>query len=384
MKYCFLFFCCFIGWIHFYGQNYPVAHRTINFIDANRLNRVVPTELYYPGTATGDNFPVVSDSAKFPVVCFAHGYLTPYSAYIWLADSLVKQGFIVAFPTTEGSAFPSHEQFGRDIAFVTKTILALNDSAGSFLLGRVAQQSAAGGHSMGGGCSFLAMNYLSSLKAIFNFCAAETTPSSKAAALLIQKPTLIFSGSADCIARDSNQLTMYNNIPYSCKTYINITGALHCQFANNDGPCVSGQIFSFCNSTSVPLNAVTGKTIALLIPFLNYYLKSACNSGVQFESVYTSSTGVSKQRSCIQDPFVCNETNNSAYIFNGSGNWSNASNWINNRMPPDSLKRGAEIIINPLINSSSFLDRTQYILVGARILVLNNKQLQIPGELKIQ
>ena len=60
----------------------------------------------------------------------------PYSAYGWLADSLVKYGYILAFPTTESSFSPNHLEFGKDIAFLCQRITSLNDSAASFLFGK--------------------------------------------------------------------------------------------------------------------------------------------------------------------------------------------------------------------------------------------------------
>jgi hypothetical protein len=158
---------------------------------------------------------------------------------------------------------------------------------------------------MGAGCSFLAMNYNTSINALFNFAAAETTPSAKTAAFSVQKPSLIFSGSSDCIAAPSEQLQMYTNIPYTCKTYISITSGLHCQFGNNDATCVLGQITTGCNTSSITPSVIFQKTCSLLVPFLKYYLKSDCSAGTEFTDTYTNITGVTKQRTCTADPEGC-------------------------------------------------------------------------------
>lgn len=287
------------------AQTFQVGHRSLSFNDPARSNRSLPTEIYYPANTNGNGVPLASGTEKFAVVTFGHGFVMPYSAYGWLADSLVKYGYILAFPTTESSFSPNHLEFGKDIAFLCQRITSLNDSAASFLFGRVLNKSAAAGHSMGGGAGFLAMTYNTNINALFNFSAAETTPSAKTAALSVQRPALLFAGTADCIVPDSNQLRMYNNIPYTCKTFIDITDALHCHFGNNDLTCSFGQITSGCNNSPISAPVVFNKVQTMLLPFLDYYLKGICTRGTDFENAYNTITGVTKQRTCSSDPYGC-------------------------------------------------------------------------------
>ncbi|MBM3432803.1 MAG: T9SS type A sorting domain-containing protein [Bacteroidetes bacterium] len=287
------------------AQNLPVGKRTITFTDGNRSNRTVPTELYYPATVAGNNTPLAGGTEKYPVVVFGHGFVMTPAAYVWLADSLVKYGFIVALPSTESSFSPSHEQFGRDLAFLAQRVCSLNDSTGNFLYGRVSNKTALGGHSMGGGCSFLGMTYNAQVLALFNFAAAETTPSAKTAANSIQKPALIFSGSSDCIVAPAEQQVMYNNIPYPCKSYVNITGGLHCHFGNNDATCVFGQVSSGCNTSAINTSVLFNKTISLLHPFLQHYLKADCGAASMFKSTFAQLTGATTLRVCNSDPLGC-------------------------------------------------------------------------------
>lgn len=283
------------------GQNYPVGKRTITFTDNSR-NRAVPTDLYYPAVTAGNNTALAAGNDSFPVVVFGHGFLIGTASYEWLADTLVKNGYIVALPSTEGGLLPSHAAFGEDLYFLCRYITSLNDSSASFLYRRVIKKSAVGGHSMGGGASFLAAaGPRPALNALFNFAAAETNPSATAAAAQDQKPALIFTGSQDCIVNPSIPLGMYNNI-VPCKTFINITGALHCQFANNNFVCGIGQVTSGCNSSPITAATVFNKTTNLLVPFLNYYLKINCTSGDIFVNNYNTLTGVIKQRACLPFP----------------------------------------------------------------------------------
>ncbi len=370
--------CCFS-----FAQVYQTGRRSVTVIDPSRAGRSINTELFYPAASAGSNVPLVTGNTKFPVVVFGHGFVIPYSSYTWLADSLVKNGYLVALPATEGSFSPSHEQFGRDLAFLCQYVISLTDSVNSFLFGRLTPKTAVGGHSMGGGCSFLATNYNPDINAIFNFAAAETNPSAKNAALQSQLPAIIFAGSSDCIVPDSNQLRLYNNVPYPCKSFIDITNALHCHFANNDGTCASGQFFSGCNSSSITAAVVFEKTISLLIPFLDYYLKDSCGSKIIFDNRLASMTGVSKEQSCLTDPFICYASSNT-YEFTGSGNWNIAANWSNGIIPPAVLPANATIVINPAGNTACILNIVQAIAPGATLKIATGKNFLVQGNLTIQ
>ena len=366
-----------------FAQAYQTGRKSIAVIDTSGAGRQMTTELFYPANSAGSNVPVAAGITKFPLVVFGHGFVIPYSSYAWLADSLVKNGYIVAFPTTESTLSPNHERFGKDLAFLCQNIPHLNDSANSFLFGRITNRSAVGGHSMGGGCSFLATGYNPGINAIFNFSAAETNPSAKNAALQSRLPALIFAGSRDCIVPDSNQLRMYSNVPYSCKSFINITNALHCHFANNDGTCATGQFFSGCNSSSITAIVVFEKTISLLVPFLDYYLKDSCSSKTIFDTRFTLITGVTKERSCVTDTFICNAAS-AVYEFIGSGNWNIAGNWSNGIIPPQVLPANTTIIINPVAATPCILNVVQTISPGARLKVAEGKNFLVPGNLTIQ
>ncbi len=56
------------------AQPYSTGKRSINFIDNSRSDRVVSTELYYPANSAGDNVPLATGVARFPVVVFGHGF----------------------------------------------------------------------------------------------------------------------------------------------------------------------------------------------------------------------------------------------------------------------------------------------------------------------
>jgi len=71
------------------------------------------------------------------------------------------------------------------------------------------------------------------------------------------------------------------------------------------------------------------------------------------------------------------------YVFNGTGNWDDPSNWINGAVPPQPLPAGKEIIIDP-VSGDCILNRTQNISPGARLSVSRDKHLVVPGTLIVQ
>jgi pimeloyl-ACP methyl ester carboxylesterase len=280
-------------------QYYQKGYRSVTYIDLSRSGRSITTDLYYPANSAGTNVPIASGNTRFPVVVFGHGFSLPPSAYVKLADTLTRYGYIAAFPGTETGLSPSHDNFGKDLSYLCTTIIQSDADPSSFLYQRLIPKAAVGGHSMGGGCSFLAAaTGNSNIFALFNMAAAETNPSAIAAAGLINVPTLQFSGSNDCIVPPATQQSMYNNILSSCKSQVTITGATHCQIADNNFTCSFGQVSSGCNSSPITVATVYSKTTDLLIPFLDYTLNGVCTSGVDFVSKLSTTTGISAVSNC--------------------------------------------------------------------------------------
>jgi photosystem II stability/assembly factor-like uncharacterized protein len=81
-----------------------------------------------------------------------------------------------------------------------------------------------------------------------------------------------------------------------------------------------------------------------------------------------------------QFTLVCNMISN--YIFNGNGNWSDASNWNNNMIPPNVIDKG-QIIIDPIIGGECVLDAQQTINQGGSIKVMPGKKFRVPQNLLI-
>lgn len=282
-----------------HAQTYQVGHITATFTDADRSNRSVPTEIYYPADMAGDNVPFSTAlPGNAPCISFGHGFVMTLEAYANIRNAVVSKGYIIAFPTTEGSFSPSHAEFGKDLAFVLRKVTELGTLSSSVLYNRVHTATCVMGHSMGGGAAFLAMSSDPSIKGIVTFAAAETTPSAISAAASIAAPSLVFAGENDCVtAPATNQQPMYAALVSACKHYISIKGGSHCQMAGTSITC------SFGESTCTPAPGITRATQhtkidQYLIPWLNYTLKGNCAEGTSFESMLATDADVTSTKNC--------------------------------------------------------------------------------------
>lgn len=304
-----LFFLFILAAAKTFSQPYSIGHRQITWIDSLRSNRSVTFEVYYPATANADNVAVINNGKKFPLVVFGHGYQLTYTSYIWLKDSLVPKGYFLVFPRTEEKLFPNHTNFAKDYAFIIdKFDVTKKDKTNWYYL-RIKNRYAVSGHSMGGGASLLSVQYSNKISAVFNFAAAETNPSAIAACRGIAIPSLIFAGGQDCVAPpSSNQQPMYDNIQNICKAYIQIDAAKHCQWANNNGVCRAGEFF--CSAATAPPKVTLEKTFNLLYPWLNNKLYFNESEGQRFQTLLSSTSGISHQQSCGAANIADNKENN--------------------------------------------------------------------------
>lgn len=72
------------------------------------------------------------------------------------------------------------------------------------------------------------------------------------------------------------------------------------------------------------------------------------------------------------------------YTFTGNGNWDVATNWVGNKIPPAVLPNNCKIIIRPAEGGECILNVQQTVPPGTEIIVENDKQFRINGNLTIQ
>ncbi|MCX6295869.1 MAG: dienelactone hydrolase family protein [Bacteroidetes bacterium] len=286
------------------AQPFQIGHTQITYTDPARSSRSIQTEIYYPTTTAGTSVPV--SAGTFPVIVFGHGFVMTWDAYQNIWEDLVPQGYIVAFPRTEGSISPVHAEFGKDLAFlVTKLQSESATNAASLFYNHINNKSAIMGHSMGGGSSFLAAASNTAITTMVTFAAANTTPSSIAASANVSVPTLVFSGQNDCVAPPvDHQIKMYDSCGATCKTFISIKGAAHCEFANSNFNCTFGE--STCSPTpTITRTQQQDATSDFLKLWLEYYLKDMCNSWNVFNDSLAISPRITHNQSCtISNPVI--------------------------------------------------------------------------------
>ncbi|MDB4533922.1 T9SS type A sorting domain-containing protein [Vicingaceae bacterium] len=291
-----------------YSQH-QVGHTTISFIDQNRNNRSIETEIYYPATIAGDNTTAIQDS--FPVIVFGHGFVMKWDAYQNLWDEIVPRGYIMVFPRTEGSLFATnHQEFGWDLQFLVTAIQQEGANLSSQLYNVVATESALMGHSMGGGAAFLAADSLSvngnqNLKTLIGLAPAESSTngvSSINSALSITMPSVVFSGSQDGVTPAvDHHIPMYDSLASNCKTFINVIGGAHCYFANSNTNCDFGE-----STSSSGISITRTEQHQVMFDFLNnwldYTLKYDCNAFDSFNDSLNVSNRITNNQICIANP----------------------------------------------------------------------------------
>ena len=316
---------CFAVEVH--SQIFPVGHMSINFKDPSRTGgytisggitmtgsgRTIGAEVFYPATVAGTNTPLAS-GAQYPVVVFGHGFAMGYNSYDNIYNRIAALGYIVLLPRTEGGAIappPVHLEFGKDLSFLASQGMALNTVSTPTILtmfnGNVIQKSAIGGHSMGGGASYLGAANNTTLTCLFNFAAATTNnvPNSIAQATLVTVPTLVISGQKDNVADTTVQNSHYLGLASSKKFHVIIKDLTHCDVGNGtDALCTFGQ--AACSTPSC--NTIYfQRYMTYLEPFLANQLKNNCSEGQRFmDSINSSSSNRSGRK--ITGTLVCAPT----------------------------------------------------------------------------
>lgn len=221
----------------------------------------------------------------------------------------------MVFPTTETSFSPSHLDFGKDIAFLVGAMKAEGANPTSFYFGAIAPKSAVMGHSMGGGAAFLSVQYDTTITALATLAAANTNPSSISAASDITIPSLVIAGANDCVAPPAqHQIPMYDSLVSVCKTLVSVTGGSHCQFANDNLYCSIGESSCSPKPTITPLQQ-QATTFSLMIPWLNYFLKSDTDAGKQFQTLISAGSGITSRQNCSLITTWIDEKHLSVRIF---------------------------------------------------------------------
>jgi len=269
-----------------------VGHTSKTYTDDSR-NRDINCEIYYPATANGDDTPVAN--GPFPVIVFGHGFAMNFNDYDDLRASILPAGYVMVFVTTVGGLAPDHGQVGMDYAFVANQILLENTNTQSAFFGQLNNRLGMMGHSMGGGCSWLAAANNPVIDCVVGLAPAETTISAITAALNVTAPVLVFSGSSDNVTSpDENHIPIFENSQSECKILINITNGSHCGFADAQTLCDFGE-FGFSGLSRANQQAAV---YPVLLNWFDYYLKDQTSQYDALLNFADSNTNIDATVAC--------------------------------------------------------------------------------------
>ncbi len=275
------------------AQNYQIIEESVNWVDADRNDRSVAVDLYYPS----DDGATIADG-QFPVISFGHGFSMGTDAYENLKDFLVPLGYIVAMADTETGFAPSHANLGGDLAFIINQI-GNEAPFTDHLNGRYGLM----GHSMGGGASWLAAAQIE-VDCLVGFAPAETDPSAIAAAGNINAPVLVFSASGDAVTPAAEHHTpIYESTISENKFFVSIDGGAHCYYANTNFACDFGESVS---GGDITISREEQQKIVndLIEPFLTNHLKGSCPNLGAFEASLAVYPGITYQSAFVEtEPF---------------------------------------------------------------------------------
>lgn len=301
-----------------YSQVYSIGHKSVTYTDPARSNRSVPCEIYYPSNTAGENTAIAN--GQFPVIVFGHGFVMGYDAYQSYWDSIVPKGYIMVFPTTEGSIFPTpnHLTFGLDLAFAVSKMQAEGNLSSSFFYQKIASTSAIFGHSMGGKGSVIASSNNTNITTTVSFGMSNSnTPDAIIDyAPSVTVPAIVFSGANDCVAVPAdNQVPLYNALGSLCKTFISVTGGSHCQFAESNFNCNFGE--STCSpGPTISRDEQHATVLSLLLPYLDFMLKNNSIAEATFLNRLTTGTSITYLRNCLTSTADIQNVDNSKFTFN--------------------------------------------------------------------
>ncbi|OPL19182.1 MAG: hypothetical protein AVO35_12075 [Candidatus Aegiribacteria sp. MLS_C] len=157
------------------------------------------SRIYYP-----DSGGVIPQSAvPCPVVVLGHGFMMGIDRYESYAEHLATWGYLVVLPTYSNPLIePEHFTRARCIVDAALFTAGLDTQPGDLFFGKVDETNwGFTGHSMGGGCAFLAadtFDLADTLRVVVSFNSPQTTPPVSPAGLDL--PKLVLAGGVDTTA----------------------------------------------------------------------------------------------------------------------------------------------------------------------------------------
>lgn len=214
---------------------WPVSWRDTSFTNSNLQTPNLDLRVYYPATANGNGEPAAT--GRFPAVVFGHGFNIGYLSYENLYRHLAGWGYYVLVPDVQNGFSVDHQEFAREMGACLDWIQQQGQTGTSPFSGKIAPETGAYGHSMGGGAAALLAASDPDLDAVSGLAAAETNPSAIQALSGLQIPLQVISGTADNVTPEaSNQEPMFRG-GKGQKQWLSLNGAGHCRYTDATTIC---------------------------------------------------------------------------------------------------------------------------------------------------
>jgi predicted dienelactone hydrolase len=268
-----------------------------DFLDHSRKDQRIKALILYPADSAGTDVPLALPAREgFPVVVFGHGYQMRVDAYQNIWESLVPEGYVLVLPRSGSGMFPSHQKFGKDMAFLLDEMMRLNRDSSAFFSGRLRPEGCLMGHSMGGGSAILGAQRSNRVRTLVVLAPLDTRPSSALAARELMVPSLVFAGSHDRVTPPKkHQLPIYDSLQSPQKTYICIQGGNHCQMALRNRLCNIAES-SFDLKPGITREEQHCILERYMLPWLEFFLFDEVAAGKGFEQHLESDPAISYQR----------------------------------------------------------------------------------------
>jgi dienelactone hydrolase len=355
-----------------------LGHTSLTFTDANRNNRSIPCEVYYPATSAGDNTPALDPSSLalngYPAIAVGHGFVIGASSYELIASRLIPFGFVVALVNTETSFAPNHQEFGLDLAFVTHALQQESQISTSILYNIVNQEKEGViGHSMGGGAAWLAAASDPSIDAIVGLAPAETNPSAIAAAASVNCNALVFSGSDDTVTPPAdNHQPIFDGTNTACKTFVTLTGGSHCGYIDAGTLCDFGEPLGGSLARADQQDAY----LTMMTAWLRYFLNAECVEALYTDYV-TSHSFVSADplAACMICGNVANPEGNALNVFPNPNQGTFSIQWKNEMFNTVELfDATGKRLLKHVILQQGFFNETEKLNPGVYWLKLSSEK----------
>jgi PKD repeat protein len=259
------------------AQRFHTGARALSFTDSSRNNRSVHAQVFYPGDSTGD-----IGKGNFPVLIFAHAHGINFTEYDYFWHSLVGNGYVIIFPTTEtGTNYDVNAMSGDLLAIWDRMRHALVDTTDYYhhslngILGLV-------GHGLGGTAAILAAaQQPEGCRSLATFSALNESPAVMEAARKLTVPYLSIGTTSECLGSpEIHQFPILEACGSSYKAWLQIKRGTFCQFGRSfDGtPCRDREELN-CPSMPPTISRTQQQSVTLLavFPFNEFLLRSQCD-----------------------------------------------------------------------------------------------------------